>query len=306
MTGLKNALEQYLSLRRSLGYHLTTQERRLRNFVEYARVRGEPYITSKLAVEWAGHQCGPASWSSRLSTIRSFARYVAVVEPRTEVPPSGIFPPQRRPRPYIYSDDQISDLLATMLVLHPKSLRGRTLHCFFGLIASSGLRFSEAFLLERDDVDLNAGILTIRQTKFGKSRIVPLHPTTTEVLARYATERDVSPARRAGRLFFIGVYGRALNHWNTCDAFVTWTRKAGLRAPDSRQGPRIHDLRHTFAVRALLNWYEQGEDVARRLPELSTYLGHTHVRDTYWYLSAHPALLNHAKLLLEASWEVTA
>ena len=306
MTDLREALEQYLSLRRSLGYKLTSQEKRLRNFVEYAGARGEQYITSKLAVEWAGNQCGPASWSSRLSTIRSFAVHLAVVEPRTEVPPSGIFPPQRRRRPYIYSDDQISDLLATMLVLHPASLRGRTLHCFFGLIASSGLRFSEAFLLQRDDVDLDVGVLTIRQTKFGKSRIVPLHPTTTEALARYATERDVSPVRRAGRLFFTGVHGRALNHWNTCEPFIAWTRRAGLRAPGARQGPRIHDLRHTFAVRTLLNWYEQGEDVERRVPELATYLGHGNVRDTYWYLSAHPELLNHAKLRLEASWEATA
>ncbi|EYR77575.1 tyrosine-type recombinase/integrase [Shinella sp. 838] len=306
MPDLKEALEQYLSLRRSLGYRLATQERRLGNFVEYARVRGESHITSKLAVEWAGHQCGPASWSPRISTIRSFARHLAVVEPKTEGPPSGIFPPHRRPRPYIYSDDQISDLLATMLVLHPKSLRGRTLHCFFGLIASAGLRFSEAFLLERDDLDLDAGVLTIRQAKFGKSRMVPLHPTTKEALACYATERDVSPARRAGTRFFTGVHGRALNHWNTCDAFVVWTRRAGLREPNVRQGPRIHDLRHTFAVRTLLNWYEQGEDVERTLPQLTAYLGHTHVRDTYWYLSAHPALLNHAKLRLEASWEANA
>lgn len=303
MTDLERSLEQYLSLRRTLGYKLQTQESRLRNFVEYMEKRGELYITSKLAVEWAGHQCGLASWSSRLSTIRSFARHLIIVDPRTEVPPSGIFPVQRRPRPYIYSDDQISDLLATMLLLHPTSLRGRTLQCFFGLIAACGLRFSEAALLQRDDADLCNGVLMIRQTKFGKSRIVPLHPSTTEALARYAAERDTSSARRAARFFFTGVYGRALNRWDTGNAFVVWTRKAGLRAPDARQGPRIHDLRHTFAVRTLLNWYERGDDVDRRLPQLSTYLGHTHVRDTYWYLSAHADLLDQAKARLEASWE---
>ncbi|EYR84392.1 MULTISPECIES: tyrosine-type recombinase/integrase [Rhizobiaceae] len=303
MTDLKDALDQYLTLRRSLGYKLQNQERRLRNFVEYARSRGERYITSKLAVEWAGHQCGAPTWSSRLSTLRSFARHVAVVEPRTEIPPSGIFPPQRRRRPHIYSDEQISDLLATMPALHPNSLRGRTYQCFFGLLASTGVRFSEAAGLQRDDADLTAGVLTIRQTKFGKSRIVPLHHSTTQALARYAAERDVCLARRAGDFFFTGENGCRLNHANPHYSFIVWTYQAGLRKPGVSRGPRIHDLRHTFAVRTLLSWYERGEDIERRLPELSTFLGHTHIRDTYWYLSAHPKLLDQAKLRLEASWE---
>lgn len=303
MTDLQDALDQYLTLRRSLGYKLQSQESRLRNFVEYSRSRGELYITSKLAVEWAEHQCGPPTWSSRLSTIRSFARHLAVVEPRTEIPPSGIFPPQRRPRPHIYSDEQISDLLATMPALHPNGLRGRTYQCFFGLLASTGLRFSEAAGLQRDDADLSAGVLTIRQTKFGKSRIIPLHHSTTEALARYAVERDVCLVRRAGTYFFTGDNGCRLNHANPHYSFIAWTYRAGLRKPGASRGPRIHDLRHTFAVRTLLSWYERGENIERRLPELSTFLGHTHIRDTYWYLSAHPNLLDQAKLRLKASWE---
>lgn len=305
MKTLTEALEQYLVLRRSLGFKLQTQESRLRNFVEFAQARGEHHVTSKLAVEWANHQCGPATWSSRLSTIRSFARHLKVDDPRTEIPPSGIFPPQRRPRPYIYSDEEIADLLATMLKLHLGSFRRLTYHYFFGLLAATGLRFSEAARLLREDADLETGTLTIRETKFGKSRIVPLHPSATAALRRYSTDRDVCLIRRGSQFFFTGDRGRGLNHANPQFSFILWTRKAGLRDLTGTEGPRIHDLRHTFAVRTLLAWYRSGDDIERRLPELSTYLGHTYVRDTYWYLTAHPDLLEQAKLRLDARWEAT-
>ncbi|WP_318246586.1 tyrosine-type recombinase/integrase (plasmid) [Rhizobium sp. T1470] len=266
MTDLTEALEQYLTLRRSLGFNLQSQESRLRNFVEFAQARGAQHITSKLAVEWANHQCGPATWSSRLSTVRSFARHLKVDDPRTEIPPSGIFPPQRRPRPFIYSDEQIADLLATMLVLHPASFRGLTYHHFFGLLASTGLRFSEAARLLREDADVEAGMLTIRETKFGKSRLVPLHPSTTDALRRYSADRDVCPIRRGSRFFFTGDRGRGLNDTSPHYSFILWTRQAGLREPTEAEGPRIHDLRHSFAVRTLLSWCRGGDDIERRLP----------------------------------------
>jgi len=157
MMDMSDALEQYLTLRRSLGFKLQTQSSRLRNFVRYATARGELRVTAKIAVEWASHQCGPATWSSRLSTVRAFARHLQVVHPQTQIPPSHIFAPQRRPRPFTYSDEQIADLLKSMLDLHPGSFRGSTYHYFFGLVASTGLRFSEAARLLREDADLEVG-----------------------------------------------------------------------------------------------------------------------------------------------------
>lgn len=303
MIDISVALEQYLTLRRSLGFKLSSQETRLRNFVRYVEARGDQRITAKTAVDWAGHQCGPATWSSRLSTVRAFARHVQVVDPQTEIPPSHIFPQQRRPRPFIYTDEQVADLLKAMLNLHPGSFRGPTYHYFFGLLASTGLRFSEAARLLREDADLDAGMLAIRETKFGKTRIVPMHLSTTLALQRYASMRDDHPVRRASKYFFTGDLGRALIHANPHFSFILWTRQAGLRQPEERNGPRIHDLRHTFAVQTLLSWYRAGEDIERRLPELSTYLGHNHVSATYWYLTAHPELLDEARLRLEARWE---
>jgi integrase len=303
MMDLSDALQEYLALRRSLGFKLQSQESRLRNFVQYTKANGELRITSKIAVDWASHQCGPATWSSRLSTVRAFARHLQVVDHQTEIPPPQIFPPQRRPHPFIYSDEQVADLLKSMLDLHPGSFRGPTYHYFFGLLASTGLRFSEAARLLREDADLGAGMLTIRETKFGKNRIVPLHPSTTLALGRYAAIRDDHPVRRASQFFFTGDLGRPLIHANPHFSFILWTRKAGLRQPEQRRGPRIHDLRHTFAVRTLLSWYRDGEDIERRLPELSTYLGHNYVSATYWYLTAHPDLLDQARLRLDARWE---
>lgn len=305
MSTMLTSLEQYLALRRSLGFKLSSQESRLRKFVAYAKSRGQDHITAKLAVEWAQHQCGPRTWSSRLSTVRSFSRHVALTDPRTEIAPSGIFPPQRRPRPFIYSDEQVADLLNAMPRLHPGSFRGVTYHYFFGLLASTGMRFSEAARLLREDADMGTGTLTIRETKFGKSRHIPLHRSTWDALRRYSDERDRLPTRRASRFFFTGDRGQGLNHANPHFSFILWTREAGLRGASETEGPRIHDLRHTFAVRTLLDWYRNGENVDLRISELSTYLGHGKVADTYWYLSAHPDLLEQAKLRLDARWEAS-
>ncbi|TCA59880.1 integrase [Rhizobium leguminosarum bv. viciae] len=301
MSTMLTSLEQYLALRRSLGFKLRSQESRLRKFVAYAQERNQHHITAKLAVEWAEHQCGPRTWSSRLSTVRSFSRHVALTDPRTEIPPSSIFAPQRRPRPFIYSDEQVADLLNAMPRLHPGSFRGVTYHYFFGLLASTGMRFSEAARLLREDTDMDTGTLTIRETKFGKSRYIPLHKSTLEALRLYCEERDRSPTRRASK----GDRGRGLNHANPHFSFILWTREAGLRGASEAKGPRIHDLRHTFAVRTLLDWYRNGENVDLRIPELSTYLGHGKVADTYWYLSTHPDLLEEAKRRLDARWEAS-
>lgn len=167
----------------------------------------------------------------------------------------------------------------------------------------AGLRINEALWMRRDDVDLEQGILTIRGTKFGKSRLVPLHPTTQEVLLRYAARRDEHPDRRSSPYFFVTERGRRLLLQYVYPVFWKLSRQIGLRAPADHTGPRLHDLRHRFAVQTLLQWYRAGEDVERRLPALSTYLGHTCVRDTYWYISACPELMEHAARRLDARWE---
>ena len=195
-------------------------------------------ITSRLAVEWSGLQCGPATWGSRLSTVRAFANHVALSNPHTEVPPFRISAPQRRPRPYIYLDAQVADLMATMVCLHPTGLQARTYQCFFDLIATSGLRFSEAADLRRADINLADGALIIRETKFGKSRVIPLHQSTARVLRRYAEDRDCCATRRASAFFFTGDRGAKLNHSNAHKTFIDWTRLAGLRRPGERSGPR--------------------------------------------------------------------
>lgn len=301
---LPEALERYLCMRRSCGFKLVSQETRLRGFIAFMEGRNAAAITGALAVEWAGGACGPASWGSRLSTVRSFARYVANIDPQTEIPPLRVFPAQRRPLPYIYSEEEIEILLDVMLALPPEDgLRRWTCHCFFGLLAVTGLRFHEAANLRREEVDLDAGVLTIRDTKFGKSRLVPVHPTTVTVLRAYAERRDADPKRRANSRFLVGERSGGIHYGSIHQAFDAFRRAAGPRRQQGgHQRPRVHDLRHSYAVRTLVRWHRTGEDVERLLPVLSAYLGHTHVRDTYWYLSAVPELLGHAMCRLEARW----
>jgi integrase len=241
----------------------------------------------------------------RLCDVRGFARHLVTVEPRTEVPPVRTLPPIRRAKPYLYTDEEIQRLLAAALDLPPiDGLRRWTFHCLFGLLAVTGLRIGEALRMRRDDVDLRQGVLIIRDTKFGKSRLVPVHATTREVLLRYAARRDEQPDRQSSPYFFVTERGRRLLIQYVHRVFWKLSRRIGLRGPADHTGPRLHDLRHRFAVQALLGWYRAGEDVERRLPALSTYLGHGCVRDTYWYLSACPELMEHAARRLDARWEV--
>jgi integrase len=185
--------------------------------------------------------------------------------------------------------------------LHP--LHRWTYHCFFGLLAVTGLRLSEAINLLTADVDSAEGILTIRNTKFGKSRLVPLHPSTRKVLSAYAKRRDSFFTPRPEGHFLVNKNGNRLDKGQIHRTFYTLSRKIGLRAPSASHGPRLHDFRHRFAVETLLGWYRNGEDPKRRLPILSTYLGHSHVTDTYWYLTGTPELLGAAAKRLEKRWE---
>lgn len=305
MISLRSALEQYLSIRQGLGYKYQHQARRLADFVSFMERHETATITTKLAIAWATLPPDRhASWALRLTDVRGFARHVVNFNPQTEVPPAGILPPLKRATPYVYSDAEVSALLMAALALPPaKGLRRWTYHYLFGLIAVTGTRLSEATGLLRSDVDLDQGVLTIRQSKFGKSRLVPLHPTTSAALRSYAERRDAYLGSHCGPHFFVAERGGRLLHQYIYRVFWRLSREIGLRQAGEHTGPRIHDFRHRFAIQTLLGWYRDGLEVEQRLPLLSTYLGHTCVRDTYWYLSACPPLMEEAARRLDRRWE---
>jgi integrase len=213
-------------------------------------------------------------------------------------------PGLKRAKPHVCNDEEIDALLAAALALPPEDgLRRWTYHYLFGLIAVTGIRLSEAISLERDDANLEAGVLTVRQTKFGKSRLIPLHPSTSAALRTYAERRDAHLGSRCGPHFFVAERGGRLLHQYVHRVFWRLSRETGLRRPGDHSGPRVHDFRHRFAIRTLLGWYREGMDVEQQLPALSTYLGHAYVRDTYWYLSACPELMQEAARRLDQRWE---
>lgn len=305
MSKLRTALDEYLTMRKGLGYKYEHQTRRLADFVAFMEKRKATAITTKLALAWATLPPGRhASWALRLSDVRGFARHLANFDTRTEVPPVGMLPGWKRAKAYIYSDAELDALLTAALALPPENgLRRWTYHTLFGLIAATGMRLSEAIQLERDDVDLETGVLTLRQAKFSKSRLVPLHATTNAALRSYAARRDAHLGSRCGSTFFVAEQGGRLLHQYVHRVFWRLSRETGLRRSGDHTGPRVHDFRHTFAIRTLLGWYREGKNVEQHLPVLSTYLGHTCVRDTYWYLSACPELMQEAARRLDRRWE---
>lgn len=287
-------VEEYLSARRGMGFALETPAYLLRDFARYADAAGHRgSLTTELAVQWAlaSRSGSPAQAVRRLGAVRQFARYRALLDPATEVPPPGLLGQRpRRPQPHIYSDAELAALLDQASRLLPRrGLRPRTYVAFFSLLACTGLRLSEACRLEVEDVDLSAGVITVREGKFRKARLVPLHPSTTEALTRYAAERDArcdGPGR-----FFRTERSPALHKDTVEKTFGRIRKRLGWTADGRARQPRIHDLRHSFAVRRLLRWHEEGADLERKLLALSLYLGHAHVTDTYWYLTAVPELM---------------
>ena len=308
MMPLHQAIEEYVALRRALGFKVRRLAENLPRFAMFMEKRAAPYITTELALQWATQPTDhkPSDWAQRLGFIRVFARHWRATDPRTEIPPIGLLPfrPQRA-RPYLYSEAEIQKLLAAALKLRPRQeLRPWTYHCLFGLLAVTGLRIGEALKLERVDVDLGEGILTIRGAKFGKTRLVPLHPSTRDVLADYARRRDRFLRHTSSPGFLLNDYGRRLEVSSVHRTFYRLSRQIGLRGPEDHNGPRLHDFRHRFAVRTLIQWYRSNEDIERRLPILSTFLGHGHVADTYWYLSLEPELMGLATRRLELRWRL--
>ncbi len=297
MNPLEQALNDYLRIRRSLGFRLREPETSLRNFVAFLQAEGASFISRELALRWATQpaKVQPATWAWRLGMVRRFASWYSATEPRTEIPPAGILPHRyRRKPPHIYSDEEIQRLLhRTQQLLSPKGLRARTYTTLFDLLVATGMRINEAVSLDRPDVDLDLGILYIRRTKFGKSRYVPVHLSTVDALKEYVEVRDRTFPTTTTPAFFISERGRRITEWMARYTFAKLSQQIGLRvsAKGHGYGPRLHDMRHRFAACTLIRWYRAGLDVERELPKLSTYLGHVHVNDTYWYLEAVPELL---------------
>jgi integrase len=292
---LPDQVEEYLAFRRGLGFDLKTSRWLLFDFVRYVdRVRHQGPITIDLAVQWAlaTRSNDPTNPARRLAVLRQFARHRALLDPATEVPPVGLISQVacRKP-PHIYSDTEITALLRQASMLLPRQgLRPKTYVTFFSLLAATGLRLSEACRLVLSDVNLSDGILTVRESKFRKSRLVPLHPTTTQALTRYSAHRNTSRWGRSG-CFFCTDRAPALTHTAVQKTFRRLRHRLGWTSHGRVRRPRIHDFRHTFAVRRLLAWYEEGTDIDRKILALSTYLGHSKVTHTYWYLSAVPELM---------------
>ena len=303
MSPLSQAVDEYLALRRGLGFSLRRPGAVLRSFATFLEREGAPYITREVALRWAQQpaHAQPAQWASRLSVVRRFAQFWSASDPRTEVPPLGLLPHRwgRKP-PYIYTEGEIRRLIAVARRLPSATgLRPATYATLLGLLAVTGMRISEALALNRDDVDWSEAVLAIRRTKFGKSRLVPVHRSTQRALRRYTRLRDRVYPKPATESVFVSERGARLTQWTVRYTFNRLSRRIGLRGPADRRGPRLHDFRHRLAVTTMLRWYRAGVDVERRLPELSTYLGHGHIADTYWYLSAVPELLRLAAARLE-------
>lgn len=300
MSALHEALESYLALRRGLGSELTQPGAYLHRFVEFLDGEGVSVVTTALALRWATApaHATPATWARRLDDVRRFAVWLSATDARTEVPPRGLLPDRYRRRPpYVYSDDEVDRIVRAAARLPSASgLRAHTYATLFGLLAATGLRLSEALALDRDDVDLRAGVLAVRRAKFGKSRFVPLHDSTRRALRRYAQQRDLLVARPPSPAFLLSAGGTRVTQCSARYNFAAVSRTVGLRPPGSGprhgRGPRLHDMRHRLAARTLVRWYREGRSVERELPKLATFLGHVHVADTYWYIEAVPELLH--------------
>jgi integrase len=311
MTALRQAVQEYVRMRRDLGFKLHDAAKGLLDFVAFLKQHRSPYITQALALAWAQRpsQAQPAHWARRLSVVRSFARHRSATDSRTEIPAPGLLPFQpTRARPYLYSNAEIRNLLRAALAMRCRFERGTlrpwVYYCLLGLLSVTGLRLGEARNLELQDVDLHAGVLTIRGTKFGKTRLVPLHHTTCRVLAEYLRRRHRHWGQRpVSSYLFVSSQGHRLDSGDVHRTFYALSRQIGLRGPSDRQGPRLHDFRHRFATNTLVRWYRANQDPERRLPILSAYLGHVHVADTQWYLSGSPELMRAAMRRLEHRWE---
>ena len=302
MKALSTILKDYLNIRRSLGFDLQKDECALRGFVKFFDARSEDHLTTSVALQWARQPEGtdPAWWTDRLGMLRHFATYWRTEDPRTEVPPLSLLVPYyKRPTPYIYSEQEIVRILAATRQAPSKDRL--TYWTLFGLLAITGLRIGEALALDDADVDLDAGTLNIRDGKRGRARMLPLHPTTCQKLRTYRQWRRRRFGQATTSAFFRVLDGRRPSYRMPWNIFKQVLVTVGLRTPSQKKGPRLHDLRHTFAVRTLIRLYQEDQVTGPGIQALSMYLGHADIRSTYWYLTAIPELMALALARLEAS-----
>lgn len=305
MSALRARAEEYLAMRRALGFKLTTQGRHLMSFVRCCEERSVDHVTADLAIEWATRTAKGSGdevyQARRLDIARIFARHLQALDPVTEVPPGDVLSRRyRRILPYLYSPEEVAALMSAADGL-ASAMRAATWRTLIGLLAVTGMRQGEACRLERDDADLEAGTLVIADSKFGKSRQVFLHPTAVAALRAYEQARDRAFPKPRAATFFVNSRGGPLDGHNLQHTFAVLIAAAGIQAPPGRRAPRLHDLRHAFAVATMLDWYRDGGNVQARLPLLSTWLGHVDPKSTYWYLQAVPGLLALAAGRLEGA-----
>lgn len=299
---LRNALADYLAMRRALGYRLARPEKLLGQFLDYLDQAGAQTVTVELALSWARLPAGGdvSWWAHRLCVVRGFATYLHTLDPVHEVPAADLLAWQpRRATPYLYSDQDVAALVAATASLRTP-LRRATFATLIGLLAVTGMRVGEAIALDCDDLDLGAGLLVVRHAKFGKTRQLMLHPTTVDALRTYLHQRGQLTPAPATAALLVSTAGTRLLYCNIHWTFQRLLRLAGLTPRSTPCRPRIHDIRHSFAVRSMLDAYTAGQDGQSRLTLLSTWLGHVHPANTYWYLSASPELMAVAGQRLEA------
>jgi integrase len=293
-TTMLELAEEFLAFRRRLGYELVAEGYLLREFGRFADAsHHQGPITNDLVLRWVRSPPNATTnyLTQRFLVVRRLARYRALFDPRTEIPADeGL--KLRRVQPHIFTERQMAELMTAAVALPPaQGLRPQTYSTLFGLLVSTGLRVGEALRLERDEADLTQGVLRVSNTKFGKSRMVPVHDSTRKALHRYAAFRDQRYPTAATRAFFLSENGTPLNYDRVQKTFVQLRQRLGWSCSPGRRAPRIHDLRRTFACHRLLQWYREGIDVGQAILALSTYLGHTTVACTYWYLTGTPELL---------------
>lgn len=293
---MMDRVEEYLRVRRSLGYKLKIEGGELHRFAQFAeKQKHSGPITVELAVAWAksSKKDSQLFHARRIETLRGLTKFCALFEQETEIPsPKLLGRAHRRISPYIYTPQEILELIDAAGQIEPQGgLRPETMRHLIGLLSATGLRISEALYLNRTDVDLDHGYLLIRETKFNKSRYVPLHPTAVQAMYEYTDIRERKmPFATNATAFFLNGKGAPFQYRQALYAFQSIRRRLGWEKKGKRP-PRLHDLRHTFACRRLLAWYEQGIDINRAILYLSVYLGHYKVTDTYWYLTGIPSLM---------------
>ena len=293
---IRKAIRKYLQERRALGYKLHYSERSLFQFADYLEKHKTTVITQELAIQWAclPDKCRASYWAKRLCTVKLFARYYSAIDPRTEVPSQEQLPfKSKRTTPYIYTEQQILELIKAAKKLPSETgLRASTLATVLGLLTVTGMRIGEIVGLDREDVDLNEGVLFVKKAKLDRRRLVPVHPSTVKALQRYERFRDKVYPKLKTTSFFVSEVGTGATADMVRSNFEKLSYQIGLRHSSDKSNPRIHDFRHSFAVHMMQNWYRQGKNVEKLLPQLATFLGHQLLNNTYWYMTATPELLN--------------